>query len=196
MKIIWMSLCPGNDQLKKKVLEAGEGRDSRPQKGQNVKINLKTYLKDGTLVEEQPDLCFTLGDGDVIQVKMNYFWYFHDMLYISVSYCNRFVLFSGSGSHSATHGNGREGPHSGWCKVCIWCAGEVRTCFNLAATPTPEQLGRCLKCKWKQNSMTCKSFSAKARYLMFKLITFLFFVSIQVQSFWVWCLQQVSKKLE
>lgn len=68
-----MSLCPGNDQLKKKVLEAGQGRDSRPQKGQNVKINLKTYLKDGTLVEEQPDLCFTLGDGDVIQVKMNYF---------------------------------------------------------------------------------------------------------------------------
>ncbi|XP_073332789.1 peptidyl-prolyl cis-trans isomerase FKBP8 [Pagrus major] len=62
----WLDVL-GNDQLKKKVLEAGEGRDSRPQKGQNVKINLKTYLKDGTLVEEQPDLCFTLGDGDVIQ---------------------------------------------------------------------------------------------------------------------------------
>lgn len=62
----WLDVL-GNDQLKKKVLEAGEGRDSRPQKGQNVKINLKTYLKDGLLVEEQPDLCFTLGDGDVIQ---------------------------------------------------------------------------------------------------------------------------------
>ncbi|XP_030288690.1 peptidyl-prolyl cis-trans isomerase FKBP8 [Sparus aurata] len=62
----WLDVL-GNDQLKKKVLEAGEGRDSRPQKGQNVKINLKTYLKDGTLVEEQHDLCFTLGDGDVIQ---------------------------------------------------------------------------------------------------------------------------------
>lgn len=62
----WLDVL-GNDQLKKKVLEAGEGRDSRPQKGQNIKINLKTYLKDGTLVEEQPDLCFTLGDGDVIQ---------------------------------------------------------------------------------------------------------------------------------
>ncbi|XP_034386877.1 peptidyl-prolyl cis-trans isomerase FKBP8 isoform X2 [Cyclopterus lumpus] len=62
----WLDVL-GNDHLKKKVLESGEGRDSRPQKGQNVKINLKTYLADGTLVEEQPDLSFTLGDGDVIQ---------------------------------------------------------------------------------------------------------------------------------
>ncbi|XP_029356132.1 peptidyl-prolyl cis-trans isomerase FKBP8 [Echeneis naucrates] len=61
----WLDVL-GNDQLKKKVLETGEGRDSRPQKGQNVKINLKTYLRDGSLVEEQPGLTFTLGDGDVI----------------------------------------------------------------------------------------------------------------------------------
>lgn len=59
----------GNDLLKKKVLEAGAGRDSRPQKGQNVKINLKTYLKDGTPAAEEPNISFTLGDGDVIQVK-------------------------------------------------------------------------------------------------------------------------------
>ncbi|XP_029286330.1 peptidyl-prolyl cis-trans isomerase FKBP8 [Cottoperca gobio] len=62
----WLDVL-GSGQLKKKVLESGEGRDSRPQKGQNVKINLKTCLKDGTLVEEQPGLPFTLGDGDVIQ---------------------------------------------------------------------------------------------------------------------------------
>lgn len=62
----WIDVL-GNGQLKKKALEAGEGRDSRPQRGQNVKINLKTYLMDGTLVEEQSDLSFTLGDGDVIQ---------------------------------------------------------------------------------------------------------------------------------
>lgn len=62
----WLDVL-GNDQLKKKTLEAGEGRDSRPQKGQNVKIHLKTFLMDGTLVEEQPELCFTLGDGDVFQ---------------------------------------------------------------------------------------------------------------------------------
>ncbi|XP_054646890.1 peptidyl-prolyl cis-trans isomerase FKBP8 [Dunckerocampus dactyliophorus] len=62
----WLDVL-GNDQLKKKVLEAGRGRDSRPEKGQNVKICLKTFLKDGTLVEEQQELLFTLGDGDVIQ---------------------------------------------------------------------------------------------------------------------------------
>lgn len=62
----WLDVL-GNDLLKKKVLEAGGGRDSRPQKGQNVKINLKTYLKDGTLAAEEPNISFTLGDGDVIQ---------------------------------------------------------------------------------------------------------------------------------
>ncbi|KAM9384757.1 peptidyl-prolyl cis-trans isomerase FKBP8 [Pholidichthys leucotaenia] len=63
----WLDVL-GNDQLKKKVLEAGRGRDSWPLKGQNVKIYLKMYLKDGmVLVEEQPELLFTLGDGDVIQ---------------------------------------------------------------------------------------------------------------------------------
>uniref|UniRef100_A0A3Q2V0T6 peptidylprolyl isomerase n=1 Tax=Haplochromis burtoni TaxID=8153 RepID=A0A3Q2V0T6_HAPBU len=62
----WLDVL-GNGQLKKKVLKEGEGRDSRPQKGQNVKIRLKTSLVDGTLVEEKPDLAFTLGDGDVIQ---------------------------------------------------------------------------------------------------------------------------------
>nr|XP_057929050.1 peptidyl-prolyl cis-trans isomerase FKBP8 [Doryrhamphus excisus] len=62
----WLDVL-GNDQLKKKVLEAGQGQDSRPEKGQNVKIYLKTFLKDGTLVEEQQELLFTLGDGDIIQ---------------------------------------------------------------------------------------------------------------------------------
>lgn len=62
----WLDIL-GNDQLKKKVLVPGQGRDSRPQKGQNVKVNLKTALTDGTLVVEQSNLSFTLGDGDVIQ---------------------------------------------------------------------------------------------------------------------------------
>ncbi|XP_029987799.1 peptidyl-prolyl cis-trans isomerase FKBP8 [Sphaeramia orbicularis] len=62
----WLDVL-GNDQLKKKVLEPGKGRDSRPQKGQNVRIHLKSFLTDGTPVQEQRDLCFTLGDGDVIQ---------------------------------------------------------------------------------------------------------------------------------
>ncbi|XP_045561825.1 peptidyl-prolyl cis-trans isomerase FKBP8 isoform X1 [Salmo salar] len=62
----WMDIL-GNGQLKKKVLQAGNGPDSRPTKGQNVVIHLKTSLADGTLIEEQPELSFTLGDGDVIQ---------------------------------------------------------------------------------------------------------------------------------
>lgn len=62
----WLDVL-GNDQLKKKILVPGQRRDSRPQKGQNVQISLKTSLKDGTLLEEQSNLSFTLGDGDVIQ---------------------------------------------------------------------------------------------------------------------------------
>lgn len=64
------------------MLEAGEGRDSRPQKGQNVKIHLKSYLMDGTLVEERSDLSFTLGDGDIIQVKAISLEMFHFSLQV------------------------------------------------------------------------------------------------------------------
>ncbi|TSM20260.1 Peptidyl-prolyl cis-trans isomerase FKBP8 [Bagarius yarrelli] len=56
-----------NGQLKKKVLEAGSGPESKPRKGQNVTINLKTTLSDGTIVEDESNMSFTLGDGDVIQ---------------------------------------------------------------------------------------------------------------------------------
>ncbi|XP_024114896.1 peptidyl-prolyl cis-trans isomerase FKBP8 isoform X2 [Oryzias melastigma] len=62
----WLDVL-GNGQLKKKVTASGRGRASRPVKGQNVRIDLKTSLMDGTVVEEQPDFSFTLGDGDVIQ---------------------------------------------------------------------------------------------------------------------------------
>ncbi|XP_061098423.1 peptidyl-prolyl cis-trans isomerase FKBP8-like [Conger conger] len=62
----WLDVL-GNGQLKKKVVEAGQGPDSRPRKGQNVTVHLKTSLADGTAVEEEPSLSFTLGDGDVIQ---------------------------------------------------------------------------------------------------------------------------------
>ncbi|XP_030228918.1 peptidyl-prolyl cis-trans isomerase FKBP8 [Gadus morhua] len=62
----WLDIL-GNGMLKKKVLEAGQGRDSRPEKGQNVIISLQTSLADGSLVEEPHSVSFTLGDGDVIQ---------------------------------------------------------------------------------------------------------------------------------
>ncbi|KAJ8371575.1 hypothetical protein AAFF_G00307230 [Aldrovandia affinis] len=66
-RAFWDAWCRGNGQLRKKVLEAGKGLDSRPRKGQNVRIHLRTSLADGTTVEEEPSLSFTLGDGDVIQ---------------------------------------------------------------------------------------------------------------------------------
>ncbi|KAG7268096.1 hypothetical protein CRUP_031032 [Coryphaenoides rupestris] len=65
----WLDVL-GSGMLQKKVLQAGQGRDSRPQKGQNVRIALKTSLADGTVVEELPGLSFTLGDGDVIQAAL------------------------------------------------------------------------------------------------------------------------------
>uniref|UniRef100_A0A8C1INF5 peptidylprolyl isomerase n=1 Tax=Cyprinus carpio TaxID=7962 RepID=A0A8C1INF5_CYPCA len=63
----WLDVL-GNGQLRKKIVEAGAGPDSRPQRGQIVTIDLKTTLTDGTVVEELPNLSFTLGDGDVLQV--------------------------------------------------------------------------------------------------------------------------------
>ncbi|XP_066551486.1 peptidyl-prolyl cis-trans isomerase FKBP8 isoform X2 [Amia ocellicauda] len=62
----WVEVL-GNGQLKKKVLEAGKGPDSRPRRGQNVKIQLKVCLTDDSIVEENDSLSFCLGDGDVIQ---------------------------------------------------------------------------------------------------------------------------------
>ncbi|KAK2868935.1 hypothetical protein Q7C36_000806 [Tachysurus vachellii] len=62
----WLDVL-GNEQLRKKVLEAGSGPDSKPRRGQIVTINLKTTLIDGSTVEDKSNISFTLGDGDVIQ---------------------------------------------------------------------------------------------------------------------------------
>lgn len=62
----WLDVL-GSGLLKKKVLVAGQGRESRPTKGQDVTIHLKVMLEDGTIVEENPSLTFSVGDGDVIQ---------------------------------------------------------------------------------------------------------------------------------
>lgn len=59
---------PGSGLLKKKVLVVGQGRETRPVKNQDVTVRLKAVLEDGTVVEENPSLTFTLGDCDVIQV--------------------------------------------------------------------------------------------------------------------------------
>ncbi|KAG8594404.1 hypothetical protein GDO81_001190, partial [Engystomops pustulosus] len=57
----------GNGLLKKKVLTPGKGPESRPRKGQDVTVRLKTSLEDASVVEDWVSLTFTLGDGDVIQ---------------------------------------------------------------------------------------------------------------------------------
>ncbi|XP_039558356.1 peptidyl-prolyl cis-trans isomerase FKBP8 [Passer montanus] len=62
----WLDVL-GNGLLKKKTLVPGRGAESRPQKGQDVTIRLKATLEDGTVVEEEPGLTFTLGDCDVLQ---------------------------------------------------------------------------------------------------------------------------------
>ncbi|XP_056368640.1 peptidyl-prolyl cis-trans isomerase FKBP8 isoform X1 [Oenanthe melanoleuca] len=62
----WLDVL-GSGLLKKKTLVPGQGVDSRPQKGQDVTIRLKATLEDGTVVEEDPALTFTLGDCDVLQ---------------------------------------------------------------------------------------------------------------------------------
>lgn len=60
---------PGSGLLKKKTLVPGQGVDTRPHKGQDVTVRLKATLEDGSVVEENPALTFTLGDCDVLQVR-------------------------------------------------------------------------------------------------------------------------------
>ncbi|KAM9369175.1 peptidyl-prolyl cis-trans isomerase FKBP8 [Phaethornis superciliosus] len=62
----WVDVL-GSGLLRKKTLVAGQGGDTRPQKGQEVTIRLKASLEDGRVVEEEPALTFTLGDCDVLQ---------------------------------------------------------------------------------------------------------------------------------
>ncbi|CAI5798788.1 peptidyl-prolyl cis-trans isomerase FKBP8 [Podarcis lilfordi] len=62
----WVDVL-GSGLLKKKVIVAGQGPETRPVKSQDVTVRLKTMLQDGTVVEENPSLTFTLGDCDVIQ---------------------------------------------------------------------------------------------------------------------------------
>ncbi|KAG9467489.1 hypothetical protein GDO78_014854 [Eleutherodactylus coqui] len=63
----WLDIL-GNGLLKKKVLTPGKSPETRPRKGQDVAVRLKTSLEDGRVIEDYDSLTFTLGDGDVIQV--------------------------------------------------------------------------------------------------------------------------------
>ncbi|XP_028310784.1 peptidyl-prolyl cis-trans isomerase FKBP8-like [Gouania willdenowi] len=57
----------GNGHLLIKVLQAGGGRDSRPHRGQIVKIHLITRLLNGMLIDDEPDYSFTVGDWKEIR---------------------------------------------------------------------------------------------------------------------------------
>ncbi|XP_065604807.1 peptidyl-prolyl cis-trans isomerase FKBP8 [Cyrtonyx montezumae] len=62
----WLDVL-GSGLLKKKTLVPGQGVESRPHKGQEVTVRLRATLEDGSVVEENPSLTFTLGDCDVLQ---------------------------------------------------------------------------------------------------------------------------------
>ncbi|XP_025894617.1 peptidyl-prolyl cis-trans isomerase FKBP8 [Nothoprocta perdicaria] len=62
----WLDVL-GNGLLRKKTLVPGQGEESRPHKGQDVTVRLKATREDGTVVEQEPRLTFTLGDCDVLQ---------------------------------------------------------------------------------------------------------------------------------
>lgn len=61
----WLDIL-GSGQLKKKVVRAGEGRASRPQRSHWVVVNLKGSLDDGTVFEEHTDLKMILGDLETV----------------------------------------------------------------------------------------------------------------------------------
>ncbi|ELK19193.1 FK506-binding protein 8 [Pteropus alecto] len=62
----WLDIL-GNGLLRKKTLVPGPPGSSRPAKGQVVTVQLQTSLENGTRVQEEPEVVFTLGDCDVIQ---------------------------------------------------------------------------------------------------------------------------------
>lgn len=62
----WLDIL-GNGLLRMKTLVPGPPGSSRPLKGQVVTVHLQMSLENGTRVQEEPELSFTLGDCDVIQ---------------------------------------------------------------------------------------------------------------------------------
>lgn len=93
------SPCPGSGLLKKKTLVPGQGVDTRPRKGQDVTIRLKATLEDGSVVEENPALTFTLGDCDVLQVRAGRKKSLPGFIAALFSAC-------GAGPHRGGHGEG------------------------------------------------------------------------------------------
>ncbi|CAH1795894.1 unnamed protein product [Owenia fusiformis] len=62
----WMQVL-GNDSLLKKIVEKGDGRETRPVGGEIVTISCVEKLESDKIVDINSELTFTLGDGDVVQ---------------------------------------------------------------------------------------------------------------------------------
>lgn len=61
----WLDVL-GSGELKKKVIRAGLGKDSRPQRSNWVVLNVKGTLEDGTVFEEHKDWRIILGDMETV----------------------------------------------------------------------------------------------------------------------------------
>ncbi|XP_033634684.1 peptidyl-prolyl cis-trans isomerase FKBP8-like isoform X2 [Asterias rubens] len=61
----WMDVL-GNGALKKKLLKAGQGAATRPQRGELVTLRSKGALDDGSEVDCHESITFVLGEGDVV----------------------------------------------------------------------------------------------------------------------------------
>ncbi|XP_054756279.2 peptidyl-prolyl cis-trans isomerase FKBP8-like [Lytechinus pictus] len=62
----WLDVL-GSGQLRKKVLKAGQGEGSRPDRGVAITVSYKGRLQDGTEVEAEDKVTFTQGEGEIVQ---------------------------------------------------------------------------------------------------------------------------------
>ncbi|GFY78285.1 uncharacterized protein TNIN_211021 [Trichonephila inaurata madagascariensis] len=66
----WLDIL-GNGSFKKKIIKEGLGPDTRPLRGDIVTADISLYAKD-SLIEENKDIKFIVGDLDVLQGKYSH----------------------------------------------------------------------------------------------------------------------------
>lgn len=62
----WLDVL-GSGQLRKKVLKAGQGESSRPDRGQAITVSYKGRLLAGAEVESRDKFTFIQGEGEIVQ---------------------------------------------------------------------------------------------------------------------------------
>ena len=55
------------------MVKSGDGREYRPERGQEVTIKMESLLEDGTILQESDLIKFVVADGDVPEVNMKCF---------------------------------------------------------------------------------------------------------------------------